>query len=147
MGKITGYGADTGPTADDLIVTVDITSGANKKVTLGSLRALFATKRTTSVTSSSSPTPNWDTTDVYVITTLAASATLGAPTGTPADGQTMLIRIKDNGTTRSLAYNATYRGIGVTPPSDTGAGGKITYLGCVWNAQDSTVDIIAIGRQ
>lgn len=151
MGKITGYGSDTGPTADDLIVTVDMTSGANKKVALGSLRALFATKRVTSITSGSSPTPNWDTTDIYVITNLGGTAgtsitaTFGAPSGTPSDGQSIVIRVKDNGTAQNLAYNASFRGVGVTPPTTT-TPGKVLYLGCVWNAQDGTVDIIAVAR-
>lgn len=59
-------------------------------------------------TSDAAPTPNVDAEDVYIITALAVNATFGAPTGTPVQAQLLRIRITDNGTIRTLAWNAAY---------------------------------------
>lgn len=63
----------------------------------------------TTITSSSTPTPvRTGQRSFYSITALAANATFGAPTGTPANGDLLLITVKDNGTARTLAFNAIY---------------------------------------
>ena len=63
----------------------------------------------TSIESSETPTPARASKKTeYVITALAADATFGAPTGTPANGDLLLITVKDDGTARTLAYNAIY---------------------------------------
>jgi hypothetical protein len=64
--------------------------------------------RITTVASASSITPNSDTTDVHAVSALAANLTINAPTGTPVDGQQLRIRIRDNGTSRTLTWNAAY---------------------------------------
>lgn len=101
------------------------------------------TKRVASVASSSTPTPNADTTDLYHITALAATATFGAPTGTPSDGQQILMRVKDNGTARVLAWNAIYRASTDLPLPSTTIAGKIMYVGFIYNAPDSKWDQVA----
>jgi hypothetical protein len=73
----------------------------------------------TPVASSATPTPNCDTTDQYEVTALATGATFGAPTGTPYNGQKLLIKIKDDSTVRTLAWNAIYRPIGLILPTQT----------------------------
>ena len=98
--------------------------------------------RVSSTASSTTPTPNADTDDVYILTALAGNATFGAPTGTPVQGQRLLIRIKDNGTARTLAYNAIFRAIGITLPTTTVIN-KTTYIGCVYNSTDTKWDCIA----
>lgn len=103
---------------------------------------LPTSKRVTSITSSSTPTPNWDTDDILVVTAQGATATFGAPTGTPTSGQPILIRIKDDGTARALNWNAVYRAVGTYLPSTTVIG-KTLYVGGLWNATDSKVDVIA----
>lgn len=102
--------------------------------------------RVTSTTSSSTPTPNADTDDIYILTALAAGATFGSPTGTPVNGQRLLIRVKDNGTARTLAYNAIYRAIGVTLPTTTVIS-KTLYLGCIYNSADTKWDVLAVGQE
>lgn len=62
------------------------------------------------------------------------------------DGQSLLIRIKDNGTPRSITWDTDYRAIGVTLPTTTVAG-KILYVGAKWNAADTKFDVISVGRQ
>lgn len=100
------------------------------------------TPRITSITSSATPTPNGDTTDEYVITALATAPTFGAPTGTPTNGQKLIIRILDDGTARALTWNAIYRGIGITLPTTTTIS-KTIYLGFIYNSTDTKWDCIA----
>ncbi len=102
--------------------------------------------RVSASASSGPPTPNADTDDMYVLTALAAGATFGAPTGSPANGQNLLIRIKDNGTARSLAWNAIYRAIGVALPTTT-AVSKTLYVGARYNSADTKWDVIAVAQE
>lgn len=104
------------------------------------------TKRIGTTASSSTPTPDADSHDIYTVTALAAGATFGAPTGTPTDGQSLIIRIKDNGTARTLAYNAIYRAIGVTLPTTTVIS-KTIYLGFIYNSADTKWDCIAVAQE
>jgi hypothetical protein len=104
------------------------------------------TKRVSSNTSSATPTPNGDSFDIYELTALAAAATFGAPTGTPTDGQSLLIRIKDNGTARALSWNAIYRIIGTVLPTTTVAN-KTMYLGFLYNSADSKWDLLAYNQE
>lgn len=104
------------------------------------------TKRIGTTASSATPTPDGDNNDQYNVTALAAGATFAAPTGTPTDGQTLIIRIKDNGTAQSLAWNAIYRGIGVTLPSTTVIS-KTLYIGIIYNSASSTWDCTAVAQE
>lgn len=106
----------------------------------------FPIKRVTTVTSSSTPTPNVDTDDIYNLSALAASAAFAAPTGTPTDGQTLVIRIKDNATARSLSWNSIYRAIGVFLPSTTTIS-KMIYVGCIYNATAVKWDVVAVNQE
>lgn len=100
------------------------------------------TPRIGTTASSATPTPDADSHDQYNVTALAAGATFGAPTGTPTDGQRLILRVKDNGTARTLAFNAIYRAVGVTLPTTTVIS-KTIYLGCIYNAADTKWDVIA----
>lgn len=102
--------------------------------------------RVTSTTSASSLTPDVSAADIYAYTALAADLTINAPTGTPVDGDKLIFRILDNGTTRSLTWNATYTVIGVTLPTSTTAN-KMVYVGCIYNAANTRWDVIAVATQ
>lgn len=104
------------------------------------------TKRVQAVTSSATVTPSWDNDDAVTITAQAAGLTLANPTGTPTSFQPLLIRIKDNGTARSISYGADYRAIGVTLPTTTVIN-KTVYLGGFWNSADSKYDITAVAQE
>jgi hypothetical protein len=101
------------------------------------------TKRTVSITDSATPTPNADTTDIYLVTALAQTATFGAPTGTPTEGQQLIIRIKDNATARSLAWNAIYRASSDLALPTTTIVSKTVYLGFMYNSTDSKWDLLS----
>jgi hypothetical protein len=126
--------------------SVDNTSDASKNSATATLTNKRITKRIGTTASSATPTADADNHDQYNVTALAANATFGAPTGTPQDGQTLLYRIKDNGTARSLAWNAVFRVVGVTLPTTTVIS-KTLYVGTVWSALDGTWDAIAVGQQ
>lgn len=105
-----------------------------------------AQPKVASTTSSATPTPTGDTAEVYSVTALAVGATFAAPTGTPADGQRLLIRIKDNGSPQTLAWNAAYRAIGTVLPTTTVAT-KQMYVGCRYNAAASKWDVLAVASE
>jgi len=100
--------------------------------------------RVNTITSSSTPTPAGDTTDEFTVTALAATATFAAPTGTPVDGQKLIIRIKDNTTAQTLAWNAIYRASSDLALPTTTVISKTMYLGFVYNAADTKWDLIAV---
>lgn len=132
--------------ADVGLDSVDNTSDATKNAAVATLTNKRITPRVASVASSSAPTPDGDTTDQYNLTSLAANATFGAPSGTPTDGQKLIIRIKDNGSARTLAWNAIYRAVGTTLPTTTVID-KTLYVGFVYNSADSTWDCIATAQE
>lgn len=99
------------------------------------------TKRVGSTASSSSLTIDSDSYDLYRVTALAAGMTINAPSGTPTDGQPLLITIKDNGTARALTWNAIFRVIGVTLPTTTVIS-KYNVIGCIYHSGDAKWDVV-----
>lgn len=102
--------------------------------------------RVVSAASASSLTPSIATADVYAYTALATGLTINAPTGTPVDGNKLIFRLLDNGTGRALTWDATYTVIGTTLPTTTVAN-KTTYVGCIYNANNTRWDVIAVTTQ
>lgn len=101
--------------------------------------------RVQTVTSSATVTAT-SANDLVVITAQAAGLTLANPTGTWVQGKDLVIRIKDNGTPRSIGFDTKYRAIGVTLPTTTVAN-KTTYLGVIYNSTDDTFDVIGVTTQ
>jgi len=99
-------------------------------------------KRTSTIVSSATPTPNCDTTDIFTVTALTKGATFAVPAGTPVNGQGLVIRIKDNGTARTLAWNAVYREGDTILPTTTVIS-KTMFLGFMWNSTDSKWELLA----
>lgn len=102
--------------------------------------------RVSSTASASSVTPDVSAFDQYAFTALAAGLTINAPTGTPVDGDKLVFRFLDNGTARALTWNGTYTAIGVTLPTATVVN-KTTYVGCIYNANNTRWDVIAAATQ
>lgn len=101
----------------------------------------------TTTSSSSTPTPTGGSLrNFFTVTALATNPTFAAPSGTPANGHQLLIRIKDNGTGRTLAWNAIYRSVAATLPTSTTAN-KTSYVGFKYNSADSKWDCIAYGQE
>jgi|688.fasta_scaffold07177_15 hypothetical protein len=100
----------------------------------------FLNARVQTVSSSATVTAT-STNDIVTITAQAVGLTLANPTGTFTEGQSLIIRVKDNGTARTIAYGANFRAIGVTAPTTTVIN-KTTYIGCIFNSTDTKFDII-----
>ena len=100
------------------------------------------------VTAASTATlaPDISAGDQYNLTAQAAALTVSAPIGTPVDGNKLIFRILDNGTARAITWNATYTAIGVTLPTTTTVS-KTTYVGCIYNANNTRWDVIAVTTQ
>jgi hypothetical protein len=90
-----------------------------------------------SVTSSATVTPNADTNDLVSINAQAVALTIAAPTGTSTDGEKLIIRIKDNGTTQTINWNGVYAAGGATLPTATVAG-KWHHVGLIYNVNTTT---------
>jgi hypothetical protein len=99
------------------------------------------TKRVGSTTSTASLTVDSDSYDIYRVTALAAAITVNAPSGTPTDGQPLLLTFKDNATARAFTWNAIFRIVGTTLPTTTVIS-KYTVIGCVYNLADTKWDVM-----
>jgi hypothetical protein len=123
--------------------------GGSGDVTLTGTQTLTnkrITPRIISISSASTITPTGDTADQYIVTAQAASATIAAPSGTPTDGQRLILRIEDNGTAQALTWttgSGAYRAVGVTLPTTTVAS-KSLYVGAIYNSQDVFWDVLAV---
>lgn len=91
-------------------------------------------------------TPVSITNDVVIATALSQATTIAAPTGSPVQGEKLVIRLKDNGTARALTWNAIYRAIGVTLPTTTVIS-KTVYCGFIYNSTDTKWDCVAVAQE
>lgn len=133
-------------TADRTLTLPDATTtvvGTNATQTLTNKRI---DPRVSSTTSTASITPDISSFDQYAVTAQAATLTINAPIGTPVDGNKLIFRIIDNGTSQSLVWNATFTVIGVTLPLVT-TSNKMTYVGCIYNAANTRWDVVAVTTQ
>ena len=103
----------------------------------------FSTVGTTA--SAATITPE-STKDMYTVTALATNPTIAAPSGTPVDGQSLILRIKSSGADRTLTWNAIYRAMGVTLPTSV-PNGKTYYVGLKYNSADTKWDALAVARE
>jgi hypothetical protein len=152
-GTVTSIIAGTGLSGGT--ITTSGTIAIDSTVTTNSGTQTLTNKRVTNrigsngATTSGNITPTSDTADQYNITGLTGTSNIQIPSGTPTDGQRLSIRIKDNGTNRSLTWVTSaggYRVIGTTLPTTTTAN-KTIYVGCVYNSADSFWDVVAVATQ
>ena len=137
--SLVNSGAITIPTGTDTLVA---------RATTDTLTNKRITKRVNTTTSAAAPAINQDTTDIFTITAQAeaiTSMTTGL-TGTPTTGQTLIIRIKDNGTARAITWGAKFASRGATLPTTTVLG-KYTYVGLIYNEVAVLWDCVAVSTE
>lgn len=103
------------------------------------------TKRVVTTTQSATPTINTDNTDVAYITGLAQAVTSFTTnlSGTPVNGDTLIIDVTDNGTGRALTFGSSFEASTVALPTTTVASTKLT-IGFRWNVATSKWTVVAV---
>lgn len=123
---------------------IDNTSDATKNSATATLANKRVARRVGTEASSATSAINADLYDQWTITALAVGDAIAAPSGTPVQGDTLLIRIKDNGTARALTWNAIFRfSLELIVPSTTIIS-KTLYVGFVYNSADSKWDCLLV---
>jgi hypothetical protein len=123
--------------------------GVNDTQTLTNKRV---TPRIGTTVTGATITPTADLSDQYNVTGLDQSALIDTPSGTPTDGERLVIRILDDGTARALTWSTGaggYRAVGVnngTLPTSTTAN-KLLYVGAIYNAAANYWDVVALAEQ
>lgn len=82
--------------------------------------------------------------DEFDVTAQAGALKLNNPSGTPVNGQKLIVRIKDNGTARALTYDTQFRASTDLALPTTTVLSKTLYMGFIWNSVDSKWDLLAV---
>ena len=103
--------------------------------------------RAGTITTASVITINTDSYDIYTVTSLSTATTFTTPTGTPTEGQKLLVRIKDNGTARALTFtigsSGAFRFSSNLPAPTTTTLSKTIYMGFIYNLTDARWDCVS----
>jgi hypothetical protein len=140
----------TGPTLNQTYT--DASSGANKtwkwNGTAWAIQALTATLnplRTTTIADGTTVAINSDTTDlaIQVNTQAAGTLTVSAPTGSPRDGQRLMIRLTSTNV-QTFSWNAIFLGSAdMTLPTISSGASKEDYIGFIYDSVSVKWHIIA----
>ncbi|HEC63708.1 MAG TPA: hypothetical protein ENI23_00275 [bacterium] len=122
------------PPSGTIVGTTDTQTLTNKR----------NTKRVVTTTDDATAVIDIDIIDDYELTAIA-NATTFTLTGTPTDGQVLIVRFKDAGVTKGLTWTG-FTVIGVTLPTDTTAG-KWHYVGCKYNLGATAWHVLAVVEQ
>ena len=148
LGQVTSYNDATGA----LVVNVTYSSGsgtiANWTVGPSPVPAANVNPRAiTAGTTAGTITPDSANADLYIVNGATGALTFAAPSGTPVAGQKLMLRFKDNGTSRAISWNAAYLPSGAIVLPTATTVGKWHYVGCIFNQTDSAWDVIGYGVQ
>ena len=148
--EITPLTTKANPHDDDVLIIEDSEDSNNKKsIKIGDLPNYRASSALTATTL---------TIDVGLYTQFSlrnisdTTVTIAAPTNGGAaltpdhDGQKLTIRLRDNGTSRTLVWDAVFRAIGVTLPTST-TSLKTIYVGCIYNGSSAKWDVVAVAEE
>jgi hypothetical protein len=142
-----GTGGLSGSTT---VITIGSTAAAGVVTINGSIKPLSVT----AAPSAGTVTPASDTSNQFNYDAITGAYTIAAPSGSPVDGQVLILRFRDTGTVATFTWNAIYRIIGTVLPTTTVAS-KTTYVGCKYNAIGSGTsgspvpkwDVIAVAQE
>lgn len=101
-------------------------------------------RRVVAVANSSTITINADTTDLATQTNTQAAGTLtiAAPTGSPVDGQQIMLRLTSTNA-QTFSWNAIFAGSTDQALPTVSTAGKTDYVGFVYNTASSKWHLIA----
>lgn len=136
-GTLTGTGLNSSVVTSSLTTVGTVTTG----VWNSGIAPVVGT-----TTSAATITINTDSYNMYTVTSLSTATTFTVPTGTPKAGQSLIIRIKDNGTARALTFSTGTNGFRFSsdfPAPTTTTLSKTMYIGFRWNEADSKWDNIS----
>jgi hypothetical protein len=142
----TKVGSDSSAVTSTHAYKLSGVTGTDKAVSLAAAETLTnkrITKRVGAATSATTHTIDSDSYDAYNITAQAVAANIAAPTGTPTNEQSLVIRIKDNGTARALTFNSIFRASSDLALPTTTVISKTMYLGFIYNSTDTKWDYLA----
>lgn len=130
---------------DNATITFQGTDTYIGRATTDTLTNKFITPQLQSVADAGGTlTPVSITNDLVIATALSQATTIAAPTGSPVQGENLIIRLKDNGTARALTWNSIYRaGSDVALPTTTVLS-KTLYCGFKYNTTDTKWDLLAV---
>ncbi len=130
----------------DLIAGLPVGRGGTGVTTAAALRALSAVV----VALTDGATPALDASLASVFTLAAAGDRTIAVPSNPTSGQKIIIRHLASGGARTLALNSGAGGFrfgsDITALTAT-ASGKIDYIGCIYNTDESRWDAIAVAQE
>ncbi len=135
VGVTNGDGVGGAPTVTCTTCTTDTNTQTltNKRVS----------PRVVALTDAATVTVNLDTTDVGTLATLSQTTDFPNPTGTPTDGQSLVLRIASS-TARVLTWGSVYsEGTGLPLPTSTTGAGIIDYFGFKYNSTSTKLEIVA----
>jgi hypothetical protein len=91
--------------------------------------------------------PNSDTTDIFELAgaLTVAVTTISNPSGTPVDGQKLIIRVKSDGSAHALTWSGSqWRASSDLALPTTTIISKTLYLGFIYNSVDTKWDLLAL---
>jgi hypothetical protein len=128
----------TGPQGTQGSIGVQGTQGSQ-----GSIGATggtgYVVPRVTSTGSTLTPAPNADTTDLFMLTAQAGTAAFQATSGTPVEGQKLIIKLNATGATRNITWTggtAGYTAGGVALPTTVSVS-KIVTVGFMYDTNNN----------
>jgi len=136
-------GSHSAVTADSLTTA---TVAATSDVTVGGNLTVTGTSRSIPVTTAGSSTIT-PSAQMYDVTALNTNATVAVPSFAANNGQALILRIKDNGTPRTLSFASGYTNVsGLTTPTTTVAS-KLLTIGALYNSATSKWEIQGINQE
>jgi hypothetical protein len=93
------------------------------------------------ITTSATPSINVDTTKMFTITALSDVITNVGITGSPKNGQTLIVRILDAGVAKSITWGAAFKSIAPLPT--TSVVSKTLYVGFVYSTATNQFECIS----
>lgn len=104
----------------------------------------YSTATVASITSGATITPS---TNIYSITAQAVGATFAVPSGTATDGKVLVIRLKDNGTTQTVAWNAIYTNVSGLDMLTATIASKWHIICCMYSTAAVKWQIVSISSE